>query len=160
MGRRKRHVLKAEDERALRLAAPGLFSDLAAGRLGSSRKALELAGLRDERSRLEKLQNSWNKAEDGERAAFLDWLMGRGELPCETATFHGIADGRYLRPQAIHHIEAIMRAKGMTPERLMAEIGFPGEGKALLRAMARASSLRLKIIRALAVWLEAERDKR
>ncbi|MDQ0455415.1 hypothetical protein [Rhizobium paknamense] len=152
MARRKKPVLKAEEERQLRLAAPGLLSDLVAGRIASPRKVLELAGIRPERSRLEKLRNSWDKAEETERQAFLQWLGDARGIAIGSKP-EPIADGRYLTPHGIRVIEDSMRARRLQPEDVMASLGFPGEGRALIKALARRSSLRLKVIRALADWV-------
>jgi antitoxin component HigA of HigAB toxin-antitoxin module len=148
------HRLKAE--------YPEIHAALATGKIPSLRQALVLAGLKPERSRLEKLKNSWAKASDAERASFLAWLVSKGALsapaaappeagpqPVETP----IASGRYLLPSTIAGIRTIMTQRGLKPADVMAEMGFPPDGRPLARALTRNASLRLSVIAGLEAWL-------
>ncbi|MCA1493015.1 hypothetical protein I6F11_19000 [Ensifer sp. NBAIM29] len=153
-----------DDLRRLKAEFPDVHDALLAGRLPSLRKALVLAGLKPERSRLDKLKKSWTKATDGERDAFLAWLGATGALPESTAAAGSrsegaradhapIASGRYLLPAAIREIRAIMARRKITPEDVMNEIGFASDGRALARALNWNASLRLAVIAGLERWL-------
>lgn len=110
------------------------------------------------RTPLAKLHKHWKRASPEERQAFLDKIGSR--LPTAEACLERqessslIANGRYLLPQTVTRIEAILRTRGIGPADLVAEIGFPGEALAFTRALTRQSSLRLSIIAALSTWLE------
>ncbi|MDX0423133.1 hypothetical protein [Sinorhizobium medicae] len=147
----------------LKAEFPEIHAALAAGKIPSLRQALVLAGVRPERSRLEKLKNSWAKAGDAERESFLTWLASKGALPAPAATFAPnaglqpaktpIASGRYLLPSTIVEIRAIMARRGLKPDDVMAELGFPTDGRPLARALTRNASLRLSVIAGLEDWL-------
>jgi hypothetical protein len=157
---KKEKTLGTTDTERLRLRCPGIYDDFVAGRIGSLRAALEVAGLRPERTRVQKLQNSWKKATPKEREAFARWLAAEGQAMLASQTQPPepsdapIANGRYLLPQAIVRIEAIMTARRITPVQVMQEMGFGAHDRSLLRAMARKTCLRLKVIEALQRWLE------
>ncbi|OHV83310.1 hypothetical protein [Ensifer sp. LCM 4579] len=151
-----------DDLRRLKAEFPDVHDALLAGRIPSPRKALVLAGLKPERSRLEKLKKSWAKATDGERDAFLAWLGATGALPESAAGSRPegsrpeeapIASGRYLLPAAIREIRATMARRKITPEDVMNEMGFASDGRALARALNWNASLRLAVIAALERWL-------
>lgn len=157
---KKEKQMKTADAERLRLRCPGVYNDFAAGRIASLRAALEIAGLRPQRTRLQKLQNSWKKAAPKERQDFLGWLAAEGALvlpspPSSGAASTQIANGRYLLPKTILRLEAIMTAQGKTPADVMQDMGFGANDRSLLRAMARKTCLRLKVIEALKVWLKA-----
>ena len=152
------HRLKAE--------FPEIHAALATGKIPSLRQALVLAGLKPERSRLEKLKNSWAKATNAERDAFLAWLAATGSRPPTSApsslprsspnppsAHTPIASGRYLLPSAIAEIRTIMARRGLKPDDVMAELGFPPDGRPLARALTRNASLRLSVIAGLEAWL-------
>lgn len=149
----------------LRLRCPGVYSDFIAGRIGSLRAALELAGLRPERTRVQKLKNSWKKASPKERQEFVKWLTVEGEADLPSRASHSglpdapIANGRYLLPQTIARLEATMTARNMAPADVMQEMGFGANDRSLLRAMARKTCLRLKVIEALGYWLRSHEMK-
>ncbi|WP_026186732.1 hypothetical protein [Ensifer sp. BR816] len=149
---------------------PDIYRALLAGEIGSARKASVIAGIEPERTRLDKLKNSWTKATDAERDAFLTWLAANGAGPlaprltspaptpsdprrAQTA----IASGRYLLAPTIAEIKAIMARRRLTPEDAMREMGFEAEGRALAGALARGASLRLSVIASLEGWLRANR---
>ena len=106
---------------------------------------------------LEKLDKAWKKASPLERAAFLEGLE-RPDLMSAAigsqAPASRIADGRYLLPDTVKRITKVMRQRGLSPDMVMQEIGFGMNGRPLLRALAKGSSLRLSIISALADWLK------
>ena len=147
------HRLKAE--------FPEIHAALATGKIPSLRRALVLAGLKPERSRLEKLKNSWTKASDAEHASFLAWLVSKDALPAAAAPPEAgpqpagtpIASGRYLLPSTIAGIRTIMTRRGLKPADVMAEMGFPPDGRPLARALTRNASLRLSVIAGLEAWL-------
>ncbi|MEI2299191.1 hypothetical protein [Ensifer sp. MJa1] len=160
----------ADDLQRLKLDFPEIHADLLAGRIPSLRKALVAAGLKDERTRLDKLKNSWNKASSGERQAFLAWLGTNGvdqvtdkdtgsETQPSRRTQPGIASGRYLLPETVTEIRAIMNRRRMRPNAIMAEMGFPADDMSLTRALAKGASLRLSVIAALEVWLRNNSDQ-
>lgn len=163
---------KRDDLQLRRLKAefPDVHDALLAGSIPSLREALVIAGLKPKRSRLEKLKNSWTKATDSERDAFLLWLAAAGALPA-SPTAPGsrsqgarpggmpIASGRYLLPSAIAQIKAIMARRRLTPEDVMDEMGFAGDGRALAHALGRNASLRLAVIAALERWLREDAGK-
>lgn len=156
---KKEKPMKTADTERLRLRCPGVYSDFIAGRIGSLRAALELAGLRPERTRVQKLKNSWKKATPKERQEFRNWLTAEGEtgMPLQAGPSElpqaPIANGRYLLPQTIQRMEAITTARGITPAHVMRDMGFGANDRSLLRAMARKTCLRLKVIEALEHWL-------
>lgn len=159
---KKDKAKKAADLERLRLQFPGTYSDFVAGRIASLRPALKIAGLRPERSQLQKMKNAWKKAQDNERQAFSDWLSTQQPAaftpPAAPTTRPLIANGRYLLPKTIFDIETIMKARGMTPSDVMQEMGFGHNDRTLLKAMARKTSLRLKVIEALGQWIESHKD--
>ncbi|OAP47834.1 hypothetical protein [Sinorhizobium americanum] len=153
----------------LKTEFPDIYRALLAGEIGSARKVFVLAGIEPERTRLDKLKNSWAKATDAERDAFLTWLAAKGagalaprltfpapassDLPAQTP----IASGRYLLPSTIAEIKAITARRRLTPQDVMQEMGFEAEGRALSGALTRGASLRLSVIAALEAWLRANR---
>lgn len=159
---KKEKAKKAADLERLRLQFPGTYSDFVAGRIASVRSALKIAGIRPERSRVQKLKNSWKKATPKERQEFVNWLTAEGETDLPPRTKPSlrpeapIANGRYLLPQTIQRLEAIMTARGITPAEVMQDMGFGANDRSLLRAMARKTCLRLKVIEALKAWLQAQ----
>ncbi|WP_197433865.1 hypothetical protein [Agrobacterium vitis] len=164
MAKAEKQMKAAEVER-LRSMFPGIYSDFLAGRIGSLRVALELAGLRSQRSRLEKLKNSWKKAGIEERQAFVAWLatqqngqelesaVSRSALSVQKSASGPIANGRYLLPETIIRIEAVMARRRLKPGEVMQELGFGANDRSLLKALARKAALRLKAIAALESWL-------
>lgn len=160
----------AHDEQRLKAEFPELYGDVLAGRIPSLRKALVMAGLKAQRTRLEKLKNSWAKATAGEREGFLTWLTISGALPAVSAPSPvaaaaplppagaPIASGRYLLPSTITRIRAIMAKRRLKPDDVMAEMGFLSDGQALARALAKNASLRLAVIAGLEMWLRAHED--
>ncbi|HXV28817.1 MAG TPA: hypothetical protein VD840_00650 [Sinorhizobium sp.] len=158
---------KRDDVHLRRLKAefPDLHDGLLAGTIPSLHKALVIAGLTPKRTRLEKLKNSWAKATETERDAFLAWLAAAGALP-EPAISPGarsgeapIASGRYLLPSAIAAVKAAMARRQLTPGDVMREMGFPSDdGRPLARALGRNASLRLAVIAALETWLRTNPD--
>lgn len=159
---KKEKAKKAADLERLRLQFPGTYSDFVAGRIASLRSALKIAGIRPERSRLQKLKNAWKKAQDNERQAFGDWLLAQEPVasapPAAPAARPLIANGRYLLPSTIFDIENIMKARGMVPSDVMQDMGFGSNDRTLLKAMARKASLRLKVIEALEQWIESNKN--
>ena len=148
----------------LKAEFPDLHAAFAAGRLPSLRQALVLAGLKPERTRLEKLKNSWLKASHAERDGFLAWLAATGVLPPADAAPSTvppadllpapIASGRYLLPATVAAIRSIMARRRLKPDEVMAELGFPPDGRPLARALTGNASLRLSVIAALEPWLQ------
>jgi hypothetical protein len=160
---KKEKAKRAADLERLKFQFPGTYSDYMAGRISSLRSALEIVGIEPERSRLQKLKNSWKKAQEHERRDFCSWMLAREPLNCPTgeAASHQafIANGRYLLPQTIVRMEAIMTERGMTPAEVMRDMGFGTNDRSLLKAMARKAALRLKVVAALEQWLlEHEKD--
>lgn len=113
---------------------------------------------KDKASRLEKLRKHWHRASEDERLQFIHELKlnidaGHTDRTGGRATAILIANGRYLLPQAVKRIEAVMIRRSIGPVQAAAEIGFPGEARALTRALAQGRSLRLAMISALTLWL-------
>lgn len=161
----------AHYEQRLKAEFPDIYGDVLAGRISSLRKALVIAGLRPQRTRLEKLKNSWAKATPGEREGFLTWLTISGVLPtasrspvADTASLPPlpagapIASGRYLLPSTITRIKAIMAKRRLKPDDVMDEMGFLSDGQSLARALAKNASLRLAVIAGLEAWLRTHED--
>jgi hypothetical protein len=112
-------------------------------------------------ARLAKLRKAWAKASEAERAAFLEDLQCDRRLSPDPEGPVLIANGRYLLPRTVTLIERHMAARGILPEQVASELGFPDEGTALTRALAKGASLRLSIVSALTSWLaEQEQDLR
>ncbi len=123
---------------------------------------------------LTKLLKAWTGASPEERQAFLDLVTAevraKGE-PAQSATANAagslildpvtadqetlIANGRYLLPSTIARIEAVMRARSLSPTAIMAELGFSPRDTSLTRALAMKAALRLSVIAELALWLRA-----
>ncbi|MGN7801782.1 hypothetical protein ACTJKE_03515 [Ensifer sp. 22521] len=152
------------DVQRLKLDFPDIHADLLAGRIPSLRKALVAAGLKDERTRLDKLKNSWTKASPAERETFLKWLSSNGAVEMASAQAENdpplvahqaaaIASGRYLLPETIAEIRTIMNRRRMRANDIMAEMGFAGDDMSLTRALSKGASLRLSVIAALETWL-------
>ncbi|MEY9168125.1 hypothetical protein ABIE78_006244 [Sinorhizobium fredii] len=149
----------------LKTEFPDIHRALLAGEIASARKAFVIAGITPERTRLEKLKNSWAKATESERDAFLTWVSATGASPATAASFSPppssdsrnaetpIASGRYLLPSTIAEIQAIMVRRRLTPRDVMHEMGFDPDGQSLAGAIARGASLRLSVIAALEGWL-------
>ncbi|WEX77244.1 hypothetical protein PYH37_005634 [Sinorhizobium numidicum] len=150
----------------LKTEFPDVHAAFLAGKIPSLRKALVLAGLKPERSRLDKLKNSWAKATDTERDTFLTWLAATGAMPANATSFSTpsppanfratetrIATGRYLLASTIAEIKTIMARRRLTPDDVMREMGFPSDDRSLARALGLNASLRLTVIAALEVWL-------
>lgn len=116
-------------------------------------------------SPLKKLLKAWMSAGPEDRQAFLDLVSAEARargtgtetvpaaepVPEDAAAL--IANGRYLLPSTIERVEAVMRARKLTPSGVMAELGFSGRDASLTRALAMKASLRLSVIAALADWL-------
>lgn len=157
----------AEDEQRLKTEFPGLYVDFLAGRIPSLSRAMQMAGLNGERTRLQKLKHSWKKATDEDRRAFLAWLAETDgvAVPVPAGSGSGaqaamppspsppIATGRYLLPATVERIKAIMIRRALRPADVMGEMGFVAEDRSLTLALARNSSLRLSVIVALEKWL-------
>lgn len=152
------------DMQRLKLDFPDIHADLLSGRIPSLRKALVAAGLKDERTRLDKLKNSWTKASPTEREAFLNWLSGNDAVKLAATQVEvdppraahqpsAIASGRYLLPEAIAEIRTVMNRRRMRANDIMAEMGFAGDDMSLTRALSKGASLRLSVIAALETWL-------
>jgi hypothetical protein len=112
-----------------------------------------------ELSRLAKLEKAWMKASTGERLLFLQTVAAQ-DVEVWSAINPDrqqlIADGRYLFPSTVTRIERIMTKRSVRPDGVASEIGFPGEGKALVRALAKGASLRLAMVKALDAWLKRQ----
>jgi hypothetical protein len=122
---------------------------------------------------LTKLLKAWTGASPEERQAFLDLVTAevraRGDQaskvtasatestapePAPTDDETLIANGRYLLPSTIIRIEAVMRARNLTPTAVMAELGFSARDASLTRALAMKAALRLSVIAELSLWLQ------
>ena len=82
------------------------------------------------------------------------------KLPVGTQIFEEdqetlIANGRYLLPSTIARVEAVMRARSLSPTSVMAELGFSPRDTSLTRALAMKAALRLSVIAELTLWLRA-----
>lgn len=107
-----------------------------------------------QRTRLEKLQNSWAKASAQEREAFLAYIgkpQATGDLPRPSIT-----TGRYLTAEAAATILARLRARCMSLDNLKERLGLEPDDGSLARALALKSSLRLAVVAGLEAWLEEE----
>jgi hypothetical protein len=123
---------------------------------------------------LTKLLKAWTGASPEERQAFLDLVTAevraKGEkaeavvaktaespIPDPAPADHEtlIANGRYLLPSTIARVEAVMRARSLSPTAVMAELGFSARDTSLTRALAMKAALRLSVIAELAFWLRA-----
>lgn len=140
----------------LKAEFPALYADLQAGRIGSVQQALRMAGLKPAKPRVPQLQKIWAKATADEQQAFSRWLILSGAVaPPALPADRPLASGRYLLPETIARLEAILKRRGLTPGAVMEEMGFGANDPALTLALARKSSLRLAVIAALRHWLDA-----
>jgi hypothetical protein len=122
---------------------------------------------KSKRSRLLKLQNSWEKSSAQERTGFMRWLEASGvsamEAPTAPMSEVPIASGRYLTPAAIARIKSIMLAPSLSVEVMVIELGFASDDVSLGRALEDNVSLRLAMVAALekllivnaTVWLRS-----
>lgn len=111
-----------------------------------------------QRTRLEKLQNSWAKASADERDAFLAWIGrpdGAAVPPAETGP-RPITTGRYLTPEAAKAILARLAASGETLDDLKTQLGLEADDRMLARALMLKSGLRLAVVARLERWLSEE----
>ncbi|MEH6692960.1 MAG: hypothetical protein V7774_17370 [Pseudorhizobium pelagicum] len=123
------------------------------------RKDLERPSKEAELSRLAKLEKAWVKASDEERLLFLKRVATQDVdlwSAIDPDRQQLIADGRYLLPSTVTRIERIMAKRSIRPDEVTAEMGFPGEGKTLVRALAKGASLRLAMVKALDAWLKRQ----
>jgi hypothetical protein len=123
-------------------------------------------------SPLKKLLKAWTSAGPEDRQAFLDLVAAEARarasdrthapvpepVPGDAAAL--IANGRYLLPSTIERIEAVMRARKLSPAGIMAELGFSSRDASLTRALAMKAALRLSVIAALADWLATHESDR
>ncbi|CAD7023828.1 hypothetical protein RHAB21_00359 [Pseudorhizobium halotolerans] len=108
------------------------------------------------RSALHKLRKAWKRASESERQAFRAEVGLQIPASSAIGERHLIADGRYLLPNTIKRIETILVRRRLSQDALMEELGFPGKGKDLVRALAKGRSLRLRVIAALDEWLTVQ----
>ncbi|MDR7028140.1 hypothetical protein [Rhizobium rosettiformans] len=117
-------------------------------------------------SPLKKLLKAWSAAGPEDRQAFLDLVSAEVRArkpalatpalePVPEDAANLIANGRYLLPSTIERVEAVMRARKLSPSGVMAELGFSSRDASLTRALAMKAALRLSVIAALADWLAA-----
>lgn len=155
---RKRQSLAGQ---RLKKDFPDIHADFVSGRIPSLKKALVKAGLATKPTPAEKLLKAWGKANPQEREQFLMQIGASrnashaAQITVETTSL--IANGRYLLPQTIRRIEAIMATRKLSPTHVMKEAGFPSEGRSFTRALARNASLRLVVIAALEIWLREQK---
>lgn len=114
---------------------------------------------KEKSNRLEKLRKHWSRASPQERDRFLAELretvsLEQQEHRAAELRYTPIANGRYLLPQTVQRVEAILKRRRIGPIEMVAELGFPKEALAMTRGLAHGRSLRLVIITALAEWLE------
>lgn len=154
---------KRQSQAGLRLKKefPDIHAELVAGRIPSLKKALVKAGIATKPTPAEKLLKAWGKANAEERGRFLAQIGASRSVPAETtaslkAETILIANGRYLLPQTVRRIEAIMKRRNLSPIQVMKEAGFPSEGRSLIRALAKNASLRLVVVAALDDWLRKQ----
>lgn len=130
-------------------------------RTGANRKPV--MSKKEKPSPLKKLLKAWSAAGAEDRQAFLDLVSAevRARKPAlatpalEPDAANLIANGRYLLPSTIERVEAVMRARKLSPSGVMAELGFSSRDASLTRALAMKAALRLSVIAALADWLAA-----
>ncbi len=131
---------------------------------GANRKPV--MSKKEKPSPLKKLLKAWSAAGPEDRQAFLDLVSAevraRKPAPATPApetvpedAANLIANGRYLLPSTIERVEAVMRARKLSPSGVMAELGFSSRDASLTRALAMKAALRLSVIAALADWLAA-----
>gem|GEM_PF-3335444 len=108
------------------------------------------------RSALHKLRKAWKRASESERQTFLAEVGLQFPHSSVSGERRLIANGRYLLPNTIKRIETVMVRQRLSPDGLMEELGFLGEGKDLVRALAKGRSLRLRVIASLDKWLTVE----
>ncbi len=115
--------------------------------------------------RLAKLLKHWDRATPEDRARFLrriaiDLPGGADDGTRPALPLHSLAEkGRYLSTGTKGRVEAVMRRRSITPQAIMGEMGFSPQDISLALALARGSSLRLKVINALEGWLRDQEDR-
>lgn len=132
---------------------------------GTNRKPV--MSKKEKPSPLKKLLKAWTAAGPEDRQAFLDLVAAEVRARASVSPVSSaaepipddasalIANGRYLLPSTIERVEAVMRARKLSPSGVMAELGFSSRDASLTRALAMKAALRLSVIAALAKWLAA-----
>ncbi|MDO1584771.1 hypothetical protein [Rhizobium oryzicola] len=110
--------------------------------------------------RLAELLKHWNRATPEEKAIFLVRIAAdpsdADDLDSPPRANPFSENGRYLSAQTKSRIEAVMRRRSITPSGVMQEMGFSPQDISLTLALARGSSLRLKVMQALEFWLSEQ----
>ncbi|MFD1747160.1 hypothetical protein ACFSE1_16950 [Rhizobium helianthi] len=113
---------------------------------------------KNKRDPLSKLLKHWSRASMEEQAHFLAFINKAPSslIPYtpERSSTALIANGRYLLPETVKRVETVMMSRSIGPATVAEELGFPGEGHSLTRALVKRSSLRLFMIAALDRWLQ------
>ena len=114
-----------------------------------------MAGRKKRRNRFEKLTNSWLKADNAERQAFLAWLGQRGDLQPSMPPLL-LARGRYLTQEAGLAIRAEMERRAISLLELNRQLGLAETNISVARALLEGMPLRLAVVAAIERWLAGE----
>lgn len=139
---------------------PVTFADFKAGKYPSINDALYAVGLKRRRTRVQEMQNAWQKASAVERREFLRWLMAPGapwraspSMPAASPRVPAVDSERRLLPAAKARIIVIMSTRGLRSGDVMDELGFKRLHPSLGHALAQGTRLQPAMVAALEGWL-------
>jgi len=144
-------------EKRLQLEHPIVYADLQAGKYRTVSEAAIAVGLKQVRTRLHELKNSWSKATTSEQAEFLRYLVGSGVTlppsPVSPSGPLGVAVSRKLTPASSFRIRHIMAMRQLKPGDVMSEMGFSRLNASVGMALARGTQLNPDVVKSLEQWL-------
>ncbi|GHG25245.1 hypothetical protein [Paracoccus aerius] len=135
---------------------PDIHADLQSGKIPSTAKALDLAGIKPQRTPLQLLEAAWKKASAAEKTAF------KGQIGCSAPSPNAgfispssapIHVDRRLTPATLAEVQRIMSARGLKMGHVMAELGFSRLNVSLGSALSRGWKVSQEMIDALEPWL-------
>jgi hypothetical protein len=141
---------------------PDIYADLQSGKISSAAKALDLAGIKPQRTPLQLLESAWKKASAAEKDAFKAQIgcSAPGSIARTTApSSPPIHIERHLTPVALAEIKRIMTARGLKMGDVMAELGFPRLNVSLGNALSQGSRIKQIMIDALEHWLAQQSQR-
>lgn len=136
---------------------PDIHADLQSGKIPSAAKALDLAGIKPQRTPLQLLEAAWKKASAAEKAAFKGHIgcsapsPMAGPISPSSAPIHV---DRHLTPATLAEVQRIMSVRGLKMGDVMAELGLLRLDASLGNAIRQGWRVSQKMIDALEPWLK------
>lgn len=136
---------------------PDIHADLHSGKIPSTAKALDLAGIKPQRTALQLLEAAWKKASAAEKTAF------KGQIGCSAPSPNAgsispsgapIHVDRCLTPATLAEVQRIMSARRLKMGEVMAELGLLRLDASLGNAIRQGRRVSQKMIDALEPWLK------